>query len=56
MGGAGLEDTLSEELQIIQYAWGRKRPALGRRRGYGDEELVPMASSQGTSRWDYQGQ
>lgn len=31
-----------------------ERPALGRRRGYGDErELVPMASSQGTSRWDY---
>lgn len=28
-----------------------ERPALGRRRGYGDErELVPMVSSQGTLR------
>ena len=33
-----------------------ERPALGRRRGYGDErELVPMAFSQGTLRWDYPG-
>lgn len=41
-----MEDTLSEELQIIQYAWGGKT-CSGRRRGYGERGWYPWLLPKG---------